>query len=479
MEDKLLMELKKHFGFTEFKTGQREIIESLLAGSDTLGILPTGTGKSLCYQLSGMLAEGSVLVVSPLLSLMEDQVRSLQVLGEHHVIALNSSLLHEEKYYVLKHLSSYKFIFASPEMLLQGEVLNYLRKTKFGLFVIDEAHCVSQWGMDFRPEYARLHVVQEVLNHPVTLALTATATPLVEQDIRQYLFPEGVECFRSSVNRENIGLVVRRTEKKEEQLIQLLKTLSPLGSGIVYASTRKETEFLARLITTQLGIDTAFYHGGLTASERGSLQAQFLNNELPLLCATNAFGMGIDKPDIRFVVHYSLSGSLESYVQEYGRAGRDGLPALAILFYKEGDEFIHQYFHQEQMADRQSLSFITGRSKEEIKDLLPLFKGIQQKWLQGFLEDEYTYEELVGKLLEKETQKNNQLQTMLIYQKSSSCRRNFIQTYFGDNKVNIPPEYCCDNCGLRVEEYIKQFPKVEKVEKSEQSAWQEIIHQLF
>ncbi len=338
----LIDELRKRFGFSSFRPGQEEIIQALLQEQNVLAVLPTGNGKSLCYQLTGYLREGIVVIVSPLLSLMEDQVTQLQKQGEKRVVAYNSLLSKSEKAYVLQHLAEYKFLFLSPEMLTQKELLNVLQRQKIGLYVIDEAHCVSQWGVDFRPEYQQLGVIGKRLGSPVTLALTATATTVVQQDIEKVLFVLPPQVVRHSVNRKNISLFVRKTEDKDEELATLMKQAN--GSMIIYCATKKEVERLYQLYRGSFSV--GYYHGGLDASQRRQLQLQFSQNKLQFLVATNAFGMGIDKPDIRTVVHYDLPDSLENYVQEIGRAGRDQQPSKAILLYKKNDERIHYFFNQ-------------------------------------------------------------------------------------------------------------------------------------
>ena len=308
----LINELKKYFGFDSFRPGQEEIIQALLDGEDTLAILPTGTGKSLCYQLTGYLTDGMVLIVSPLLSLMEDQVTQLQKRGEKRVAAFNSLLSRAERGYVLRHLSQYKFLFLSPEMLTNPSLLEQLKKQDIALYVVDEAHCVSQWGVDFRPEYQQLGKIREHLGNPVTLALTATATDLVAKDIRQVLFDRQPKEVRQSVNRQNISLFVRKTQQKEQELEQFME--SAHGAAIIYCATKKEVERLYHLFRERFSV--GYYHGGLDTAQRRQLQQQFVKNQLQFLIATNAFGMGIDKSDIRYVIHYDLPDSLENYVKK-------------------------------------------------------------------------------------------------------------------------------------------------------------------
>ncbi|HCU82425.1 MAG TPA: recombinase RecQ, partial [Enterococcus sp.] len=406
-------ELQKRFGFTSFRSGQEEIIQSLLNDQDVLAVLPTGNGKSLCYQLTGYLREGIVIIVSPLLSLMEDQVMQLQKQGEKRVVAFNSLLSRTERYYVLNHLSNYKFLFLSPEMLTQKDVIEQLQKQKIGLYVIDEAHCVSQWGVDFRPEYQQLGEIAQKLGSPVTLALTATATTAVQHDIETVLFQEVPVRIIHSVNRQNIALYVKKTSQKEADLEDLMKQAK--GSMIIYCATKKEVERLYQLFRSRFTI--GYYHGGLEASQRRQLQQQFSQNKLQFLIATNAFGMGIDKPDIRYVVHYDLPDSLENYVQEIGRAGRDQQASEAILLYKENDERIHYFFNQLSREQRQSFEiYLQYHSNEQEQ-----FDEIQQKWLE-IIAQTSNPQEWLNRLKRQEKEKEYRLQQMLHYVNAKTCR---------------------------------------------------------
>lgn len=474
----LEQELHDKFGFNTFKPGQKEVIEQLLMKQDTLAVLPTGTGKSLCYQLVGQLMEGTVIIVSPLLSLMEDQVIQLQKKGETSVIALNSSLTFFEKQYVINHLGEYKYILISPETLTQKEVRKKMARLNIALFVVDEAHCVSQWGVDFRPEYTKLAPIQAECGYPLTLALTATATPTVKKEIIKQVFSQrkSISEVIFSVNRPNIGLIVNQTEAKKETLISYLTQLK--NKGIIYCATRKTTEKVNQLIKEETNLKSAFYHGGLTANERSLLQQQFVSNQLDVLCATNAFGMGIDKSDVRFVIHYDCPDSLENYVQEIGRAGRDGKVSVAILLYQTGDESIHYYFQSESRLDREMLRTLTIPQSDEQENLASSLNEIQQKWLQGYLEKEYTIEELEQRLLRKEKERQQQLKGMLNYINGAKCRRLFIQQYFSEKTTEISQETCCDRCGLSFDNYkgqIVQSP--EENETSEQ--WEDILIRLF
>lgn len=462
---KLKDELQKRFGFSSFRPGQEEIIDTLLNERDVLAVLPTGNGKSLCYQLTGYLKEGLVIIVSPLLSLMEDQVMQLQKQGEKRVVAYNSLLTKSERSYVLKHLSDYKFLFLSPEMLSQKDLLEQLQKQKIGLYVIDEAHCVSQWGIDFRPEYQQLGDIGLRLGSPVTLALTATATTSVRQDIEKVLFQKQPVLVTHSVNRKNIALYVKKTETKEKELETLMEQAE--GSMIIYCATKKEVERLYQMFRLRFAV--GFYHGGLEASQRRQLQQQFSQNKLQILFATNAFGMGIDKSDIRYVVHYDLPDSLENYVQEIGRAGRDQQPSDAILLYKEKDERIHHFFNQLSREQRQSFEIYLQYNSENLEQ----FDEIQQKWWEVIRKTQDS-KEWINRLKSQEKVKEYRLQQMLRYIHGNSCRRAMILEYFGE-ELRDKPMKCCDIDGASLN--IKKMMGL--THNLELKNWQDILLNLF
>lgn len=465
-------QLFERFRFKAFKPGQKETIASILAGQDTLAVLPTGTGKSLCYQFPADYLEGLIVIVSPLLSLMEDQVQQLQRQGEKQVIALNSSLTYQEKEFVLNRLHDYRFLLISPEMLFQSAVRTALGQVAIGLFVVDEAHCISQWGVDFRPDYTNLHLIQQELHYPLTLALTATATAAVVKDIQQELFHgRQTAVIQESVDRPMIGLAVCHTENKQATLLELLPQLS--GDGLIYCATRKQTEMVCRLIREQTGLQVAFYHGGLAPNERKLLQAQFVASQLDVLCATNAFGMGINKPDIRYVIHYDLPDSLENYVQEFGRAGRDQKASVAILLYQEGDERIHHFFHDESRSNRQLLTVL--REHPDQFDMLAETNELQQKWLQGFRAGHYSLAALEERLAQKETEKAVQLKTMLAYIQTTTCLRTFIQSYFESETATVAKGHCCTCCGLD----LRLYQGVRKAKKEPKMSWEWKLAKLF
>ncbi|WP_395538069.1 RecQ family ATP-dependent DNA helicase [Lactiplantibacillus pentosus] len=338
-EAELYQLLKTKYGFDEFRPGQLAVIQDLLAGQDVLAVLPTGTGKSLIYQLVGTVVPGIVVVVSPLISLMQDQVARLNYQGEKQVAALTSQLDFSARQQLLANLNQVKFLFISPEMLQQTVVQDALAKLTIALLVIDEAHCISTWGPDFRPDYRRLGPIRQQLGTPRTLMLTATATPQVRQDILTQLNATDAQQVLYSVNRPNIYLAVEAVndEVDKRATLQHLVT-SSRGPAIVYFTSKRQTDLIAEWLRTTTKLRVAAYHAGLAAEDRFKIQQQFMADQLDVICATSAFGMGINKADIRLVIHYHLPTTLADYVQEIGRAGRDGQQALAVMLYAPGDE---------------------------------------------------------------------------------------------------------------------------------------------
>ncbi|MEM9943362.1 MAG: RecQ family ATP-dependent DNA helicase [Planctomycetota bacterium] len=334
------------FGLQQFRPGQRKVIEAVMSGRDTLCIMPTGGGKSLCFQLPTIARKGVTIVVSPLIALMKDQVDSL-IQREIPATFINSSLGMAEQQARASGMihGQYKLIYIAPERLRSSSFKRAVQKADVQLLAIDEAHCISQWGHDFRPDYARLGKFRKLIGNPQTVALTATATELVQQDIAKILELENPAKFVTGFARSNLHLSVIAPNgnlEKEKQLIRYLKQHQ--GCGIVYASTRKNCERLLELLEDELARAVGFYHAGLTSDERRKVQEKFMAGEIEIMIATNAFGMGIDKPDLRFVVHFNLPGSIEAYYQEAGRAGRDGKPSRCALLYSFQDKFIQEFF---------------------------------------------------------------------------------------------------------------------------------------
>ncbi|HEX5889036.1 MAG TPA: ATP-dependent DNA helicase RecQ [Pyrinomonadaceae bacterium] len=337
--------LRTHFGFDNFREGQREVIESILAGKDVVVVMPTGSGKSLCYQLPAMILDGVTLVVSPLIALMKDQVDALQARGLPATF-INSSIPETEQRARIESLRrrEHKLVYIAPERFRSSRFNAALQSIPISLFAVDEAHCISTWGHDFRPDYLRLKHVIRSLGNIRTLALTATATPYVRSDIVQQLGLEKPQTFVSGFDRPNLRIEVVHTEKEREKITRIKRLAqSHEGSGIVYASTRKAVEQVGRELT-KAGLRVSMYHAGMSDAVRVRAQEEFMNGRTQIIVATNAFGMGIDKRDIRFVAHYQMPGSIEAYYQEIGRAGRDGLPSTCVLLFNYADKNTHDFF---------------------------------------------------------------------------------------------------------------------------------------
>ena len=343
------------FGLTSFRRGQREVIETVLAGKDCLCVMPTGGGKSLCYQLPSVAVGGMTLVISPLIALMKDQVDALTARGLSATF-INSTLQQEELSERLQRMAAgeYKLVYVVPERFRSPRFVEALAGADLRLLAVDEAHCVSEWGHDFRPDYARLGQFRAQLGNPPTIALTATATDLVRQDIVKLLNLREPEIFITGFARPNLhyGVQVCPTDRdKDEALFRLLEATP--GSGIVYASTRKRCEELGQKIVTRTGRPTTVYHAGLASEDRRQAQDDFMQGRTEIAVATLAFGMGIDKANVRFVVHYNLPGTLEAYYQEAGRAGRDGEFAHCLLLFGGGDRHIHEFFIESAYPSRE------------------------------------------------------------------------------------------------------------------------------
>lgn len=408
--------LKKFFGFDGFKGAQEEIIENVLKGNDSFVIMPTGGGKSLCYQLPALMSSGTAIVVSPLIALMKNQVDAIRGVSETDGIAhfLNSSLNKSEVTRVKDDLRAgvTKLLYVAPESLTKAENIEFLQSIEISFVAIDEAHCISEWGHDFRPEYRRLKpIIAQIADVPI-IALTATATPKVQQDIQKNLGMTNAKLFKASFNRENLFYEVRPKKDAVRQVIQFIKQHEG-KSGIIYCLSRKRVEQLAEFLKVN-GIKASAYHAGMDSSHRSKVQDDFLMHDVDVIVATIAFGMGIDKPDVRFVIHYDMPKSLESYYQETGRAGRDGGEGICLTFY----------------------------SPKDIEKL--------EKFLQG----KPIAEQEVGMQL---------LQEVMAYAETSMSRRKFLLHYFGEefDEVNGPGAALDDNSRNPKERYEgKDFVKL-------------------
>jgi ATP-dependent DNA helicase RecQ len=395
----ILDTLKSFFGFDGFKGNQEKIIKNLLNGKDTFVIMPTGGGKSLCYQLPALLCEGTAIVVSPLIALMKNQVDAIRGFSNENGIAhfLNSSLNKSDINQVKKDVLSgkTKLLYIAPETLTKEDNIAFFKEFKISFFAIDEAHCISEWGHDFRPEYRRLRPIIDAVGGVPVMALTATATPKVQQDIQKNLGMMGADLYKSSFNRDNLYYDVRAKQNVIKEIIKYVKQNAG-KSGIIYCLSRKKVEEIAEALKVN-GIKAAPYHAGLDAKERAKTQDGFLMEDLNVIVATIAFGMGIDKPDVRFVIHHDIPKSLEGYYQETGRAGRDGGEGKCVTFYS-------------------------------YDDILKLEK---------FMKDKPVAEQEIGKQMLAETAS---------FAETSSCRRKFLLHYFGEEFNEVNCNGMCDNC---------------------------------
>ncbi|ALF11354.1 RecQ family ATP-dependent DNA helicase [Parageobacillus thermoglucosidasius] len=491
--------LYEKFGYSSFRKGQREIIEDILRGYDVLAMLPTGGGKSLCYQLPAYVLKGSVLIISPLVSLMEDQVQQLRQRGEKRVIAFNSFLETEVKRKAIERLHEFRFIYVSPEMLQSEQLLHALMNVRISLFVVDEAHCISQWGYDFRPDFLKLGEIRKRLGSPTCLALTATAPPEVTDDIVHILQLQPLRRHIYSVDRPNIAIKVEKTEFVQEKVKKLFDYVKMLqGPGLIYFSSRQWAETAARQLQGE-GIErVAYYHGGMDSEQRMLVQQQFLRGQLEIVCCTSAFGMGVNKENIRFVIHFHMPGQMEAYLQEIGRAGRDGNKSIAILLYTHGDEdMVQSLMETELPTDVQvkrlceSLSLYgTAPNSLELQMSECSLTDVQKRILTYFLETEGVassprmlteqeaadlYEKLMKKIESRRQWKRKKLREMIKWVFHRSCRREFIVRAFQQSLTN-KPDLCCDQCGFPLDGYLR-------VEKEKQDfhfhGWQTELKRIF
>lgn len=477
--EQLIIDLKRWFGFENFRSGQQESIHSILEGRNTLSVLPTGTGKSLIYQYCGYCLEGLVIIVSPLLSLMDNQVSQLNQAGEKRVAALNSMLSRTEKNLVLSRINEYKFLFISPEMLQSQWLMKKLEQLKIALFVVDEAHCISQWGSDFRPDYLLLGDIREKLGQPLTLALTATAPEKVRNEIIHSLKldVEQTASHLSSPNRENIfyNIVDVTGKDKDVYLITLLKKYTP--PGVIYFSSKARAEEVSHFlqVQTKLRIDT--YHADRTLEDRQIIQRQFLNGELDIVCATSAFGMGINKKNIRYVIHYHMPNSIEEYLQEIGRSGRDGGPSIATLLYSQTDAIFKFKLIKETKVSESLL--MTNYSQEELATFG--FSDSDLAMLQIIETNKLRPQEAMMFVQDRIDNRIQQFTAMGKLITNETCKRNIISRYF-NYQDSVKPQWCCSVCQMNHEELIeilKESKDLKGTKTKQDGNWKEIIKRLF
>jgi ATP-dependent DNA helicase RecQ len=464
---------QKLLGFKSLRAGQREAIQSLLEGRDTLLVQPTGSGKSAVYQIAGSLLAGSTIIISPLIALQKDQADSIQASDLDETVVLNSTLSTSEHRETLEHIEEgeVEFIFLAPEQLRNPENLDRLRNAGVSLFAIDEAHCISHWGHDFRPDYLELAHVIEALDHPVVLAMTATASKEVCSEIIERLGMRDPRVFVHGFDRPNISLRVDLFSEEDEKLEAVVKRVEFAEKpGIVYVATHKHAESFAKELKDR-GVDAVFYHGGLKAKDRDEIQDRFMKGQVPVIVATNAFGMGVDKPDIRFVYHADVSDSVDAYYQEIGRAGRDGEPSEAVLFYRPGDISAQRYktgagrvnsadlraitdalVSKDKSASPQELSHDTGLSQRKIINIVQKLEevGAAEKLSSG--EIQLLQQKTPAQMMEAASEqqqvlkdvRSRRLQQMQQYAEGRGCRRAFLLRYFGDDFSG--PCGNCDRC---------------------------------
>ncbi|HEX2850341.1 MAG TPA: RecQ family ATP-dependent DNA helicase [Acidimicrobiales bacterium] len=488
---------RERFGFDDLRPGQAEAIESVLAGRDTLAVLPTGSGKSAIYQLPALLLDGPTLIVSPLIALQRDQVENLLDGPGLKAAQANSAIGASARRSALERVASgdLEFLFLAPEQLRKDDVIEAIQAAKPSLFVVDEAHCISGWGHDFRPDYLLLDAVIEQLGRPTVLALTATASPPVRAEIVERLGMRDPTVVVRGFDRPNIHLDVEAfLEERHKRKAMIERCLDTPGPGLVYAATRKQTEELAADLSAA-GLRSAAYHAGMAAQNRERVHEAFVNDELDVVVATTAFGMGIDKPNVRYVFHYAISESLDSYYQEIGRAGRDGEPAHAVLFFRNEDLGLRRFFaggaelgaHQllgvavtvarsdgpvelTELAERTGLSqtkLTTAVSRLEEAGAVELLPGGEVVAVEGGAHPVDAAEEAARNEEARVRVEQSRVEMIRGYAEARSCRREYLLNYFGEQVGGACGN--CDNCtkagdeGVAADDLVVPFAQDQRV----------------
>lgn len=464
----------ERFGIETFRPGQEEAIRAVLAGRDVLAVMPSGYGKSAIYQIPAVLLPGPTVVVSPLIALQRDQAAHLRLRDVGGAAVVNSAVAFDERNEAFSELEGgrLEFIFLAPEQLRRADVMAHLRSARPSLWVVDEAHCISEWGHDFRPDYLNIGAAIEELGHPPVLALTATASPEVREEILERLGMREPQVFVRGFDRPNIRLAVESFRREEAKRTHLLAEVEQTrGAGIVYVATHRHADEIADALAER-GVSAAAYHGGMGSAERNGVQRGFMAGEHRVIVATSAFGMGVDKPDIRFVFHHDIADSPEAYYQEIGRAGRDGEPAAAVLFYRHQDLAIHKFFaggggvHADELAqvgaalrgsghalEEDTLAARVDLSPHKLTRALHLLEGagfLRQTGTRAFAAPD-TSESALRAAIETVTRMQRRrhegavlrIESMRGYAEVAGCRRQYLLGYFGEE---IPPCGNCDNC---------------------------------
>lgn len=464
---------RKNFGFEALRPGQQEAVTALLSGRDCLVVMPTGSGKSAIYQIAGSMKRGATLVISPLIALQKDQVDAINEESRLNAVVINSTLTAAEAREAIEKIEdgSGKFIFLAPEQLRKEETIQILESAHISLFVVDEAHCISEWGHDFRPDYLQLGPAVERLGHPVVLAMTATASYPVREEIVRRLGMGKPKILVHGFDRPNIYLRVDKFEKEEEKTQALVHRVRWAEKpGIVYVATRNAAEQIMRSLDEE-GIKALFYHGGLRAADRTAIQEQFMSGDAEVIIATNAFGMGVDKSDVRFVYHYDVSDSLDSYYQEIGRAGRDGEKSEALLFFRQADIGLQSFRNSEgklepDQVEQVAAAIADAEGPVEPEEISEQSNLSEHKFARAVhrLEDVGAVQTLpTGEVKFAETAEISQaaeaaveeqerrrkmheerLHQLQEYLDTKNCRREYLLRYFGDSYTG--PCNNCDNC---------------------------------
>lgn len=475
---------REKLGFPRLRPGQQEAIEALREGRDTVVVQPTGSGKSAIYQIAGLITEGTTIVVSPLIALQKDQMDGIEAAGVAPAAIVNSHQKASDVKQAFARMAdgSLEYLFLAPEQLHKPATIEKLKQNPPSLFVVDEAHCISEWGHDFRPDYQRLGNVIEMLGHPITLALTATASETVQQEIVNRLQMRNPKLIVRGFDRPNLHLRVDHFASESDKRDELLRRIDWADKpGIVYVATRKHAEDIAHALS-EANVSSAFYHAGMAPKDRARIHEEFMGGDVDVIVATNAFGMGVDKHDVRFVYHYDISDSIDAYYQEVGRAGRDGEPAEAVLFYRSEDMHLPKFLkgggrvmeaeiEQIQHCLRESAEPLTakvlheqtGLTVHKIEKVLNRLEevGALECLADGTVrlkENADQHGALSEATAEEEHHREydrKRLEQMQAYAESRSCRRAHILRYFGEQDV---AENCgnCDVCGTQAQRAVQQ-----------------------